>query len=84
MGASGPSNTAIHRVPLLFSHANFRVMVSGMHKTIPPGPSRLPQKINERKTTSVDRPSLCPHEPRFNHIVEYEVSREPHTGNLSQ
>jgi hypothetical protein len=59
-GASGPSKTAIQRVLLLFSHANFSVMVNGMHRTTPIRPSRLPQKTSERNTTSVDRPSLRP------------------------
>ena len=57
---SGPSNTAIHCVLLLFSHTNFTVIVSGMHRTTPIRPSSPPQKISERKTTSVDRPSPGP------------------------
>src|SRR5512143_726744 len=42
---SGPSNTATQRALLLFSHANFRDMVSGTHRTTPIKPSRPPQNI---------------------------------------
>ena len=77
---SGPSNIAIHRVLLLFSHTYFRVMVKGTLRTTPIRPSRPPQKIRERNTTSVDRPSLRPLSigsttlPRMNSTARYPIA----------
>src|SRR5664279_3537106 len=51
--SSFASITAIHRVLSLFSHANFNAMVKGTDRSMPIRPNRLPQKINERKTTNV-------------------------------
>jgi len=57
---SDPSTTAIHRVLSLLSNANFSVIVSGMERIAPIKPSRLPQKISERKTTKVESPNFLP------------------------
>jgi hypothetical protein len=36
------------------------MMVSGTESSIPTGPSSQPQKIRDKKTTSVDSPSPVP------------------------
>lgn len=55
-----PSNTANQRVCSFASSANLSVIVIGTHRTIPTRPNILPQRIRERKTTSVDNPTPRP------------------------
>ena len=60
MGFDGPRRTAIHLVSSLVSRAIFKTMVRGTDNSIPIGPNTHPQKINERNTTSVERPTPRP------------------------
>ena len=57
---SGPKSMAIHRVSSLLSNAILAVMVNGTDNSIPTGPKTHPQKISDKKTTSVDRPRPRP------------------------
>ena len=65
-GPGGTTGTApsirmeIHRHRSLPSRRIFRIIVSGTESSIPTAPQTHPQKIRDRKTTSVESPSRRP------------------------
>jgi hypothetical protein len=54
------SSTAMLCPPAVCSRPILTMMVSGTESSIPTGPSSQPQKIRDKKTTSVDSPSPGP------------------------
>jgi hypothetical protein len=50
----------VHRVEGLLSKAIFTTMVIGTDNNIPAGPHTQPQKIRDKNTTRVERPSFRP------------------------
>ncbi len=57
---SDSSSMAIHRVLSLDSNMNFNDIVRGIERIAPIKPRRPPQNINDKNTTSVDRPNCLP------------------------